>query len=534
MRAPLLLTLLLLAAPAPAADDDPESLAKEARRLLDRGRYADSLARWERILDEHGRSGPVESGDAHWYASRCLRHLGEPAAAAELLEGYLKRFPEGEGTFAALVGCFHAFREAGEEKRAQKVGRTIFSDWPDAKGTFWILRSWLEHGWGVPRLKTRYDVLYRWAFDRIGGAREPDLRLAFLDAIESNHRGEKFVKGGAIEYCRAWAHVKAGRPERGLEIGEKYLKRYPRDANRDKMRVLMARALLDFTPPETERARKLLRSVLANPGTRYREEAEKLLGVEPEETGIQITEGCPKAEGLGKIVLLTNLPAGSAYRKATSDWRKARDARVLSFRGDVGTARGALASAGPEFVAILVAPSTLDGNFHLDVLELCRGLDADPMPDFHFGYLSAREPAGLERQLARILEREAEEGREGRVVGVPTSGAAVAGLDHFLHFGHGTPRRIVKGLDAEGVSALTLDRGPVVFSGACFNGVCSRSYASSVMDRVFHPPEDLRPDEVISLAWIRAGATALFAAMDGDRGEMAVSEWEYKRGFEMI
>ena len=50
------------------------------------------------------------------------------------------------------------------------------------------------------------------------------------------------------------------------------------------------------------------------------------------------------------------------------------------------------------------------------------------------------------------------------------------------------------------------------------------------MLRDYHfKPEELRPEEALSLAWVHAGATGLFAALDGDRGEMAGAEWEYFR-----
>jgi tetratricopeptide (TPR) repeat protein len=470
----------------------------------------------------------VTDGSAYWSASKCLRNLGNPEEAAELLSTYLKKYPKGAGAFAACVGMFQSWLEAGNDKKAQKAGKAVFTNWPDAKDTFLVLAPWLENGFKVPRLKTRYEVVYGWAFDRVSGTRDPELRLLFLDLIEAQYRGEDFVKDGAILYCRAWAEIEAGRPEEGLALGEKHLKLYPKDINRDKVRVLMARALLAFDPPETEKAQKLLRAVAAQPESRYRKQAEELLGIEPKDKSIQIEKGFPREEGLGRIVLLTNLPSGHALRQAAQDWKKARDADVVTFSGAaVKAAAPGLRSSGPEYVAVLVRPEVIDSNFHLEMLELCRGLDRDPMPDFHFGYLTARDGPDLKAMLDRILSKEAEGGAAASVVPLPASGSQIENLDFFLHFGHGTERKIVGGLDAEAVSALTLPRGPVIFSGACFNAICARSFSGSVRDYTFHAPRDFDPKEVLSLAWVHAGVTGLIAALDGDRGEMAMGEWEF-------
>jgi tetratricopeptide (TPR) repeat protein len=525
------LVILLLGRCVLAADADPAALAQQARTLLEQGQYADSLALWQQILQEHPRHDLVERGHVHWHASRCLRYLGKPAAAVELLQGYLRRFPRGRGVFAAYLGAFHACTEAGEDRQARKLGRKLLADWPDGRDTFHVLRAYLERGWPVPRLRTSYATLYDWAFERVRGDAQPDLRLAFLDLIERDHRNESFVRDGGILYCRAWCHDRAGRPGKAIALGQQYLRSFPDGPCADQTRVLLARALLGLEPPETRQARQLLAPVAANPDSKYQEEATELLGLEPADTSVQILHGCPRPEGLGRLVVLTNLPAGSPFLRAAAAWRRARDATVVTFPStDVAAAAGALRRIGPEFVAVLVAPETIDGNLQLALLELSRGLDQDPLPDFHHSYLTARNAGDLEQLLTRILQEEAQgEPVVARDVGVPGSGAPLQGLDAFLHFGHGTPRRIVDGLTATEVAALTLPRHPVVVSGACFTGVCSRSFASSLMEYSYQRPEELSPDEVISLAWIHAGATAVIAPLDGDRGEMALAEWEYLR-----
>ncbi|MHC4862081.1 MAG: tetratricopeptide repeat protein, partial [Planctomycetota bacterium] len=525
-----LLAVLLLGAVA-AAEQGPEESAKEARRLYDRGRYGQALEIWTTVLGKHRRHELVTDGTAHWHASKCLRQLGEHAEAASLLEGYLKAHPKGKGVFGALAGIFHSWADAGDEKKAMKAGGRVFKSFPNAVGTYWVLRKYLERGWKVPKLATDFDVLYRWTFDRTSGSQYPELRLAMLDLLAALHKGSKFVKGGGILYCRAWCYLKTERYEEAVALGEKHLKQFPRASERDKVRMVVAEALLEMDPPKVERAKKVLEALIRNPG-RYKEQAEKLLAAA--KTGgrsIQITEGFPRLEGQGRVVVLTDLPSTSARMKALDAWRKARTAEVVRFRprGQPSEAARELARLGPEYVAVVVAPETLDGNFHLSMLELCRGLDEDPMPDFSFGYLVARDAKDLGDLATRILAKEREGGRAARLVGTPSSGAAIEGLDFFIHFGHGTPRRIVRGMTASQIAALTLPRRPVVFSGACFNGVCSRSFDRSILELSYKPPEDIDPKETVSLSWIHAGATGLIAALDGDRGEMALAEWEHFR-----
>jgi hypothetical protein len=49
------------------------------------------------------------------------------------------------------------------------------------------------------------------------------------------------------------------------------------------------------------------------------------------------------------------------------------------------------------------------------------------------------------------------------------------------------------------------------------------------MQPTFCTPVEYRPDEVLSLAWVHAGALGLVAAMEADRGEMAGAEWSWLR-----
>ena len=93
--------------------------------------------------------------------------------------------------------------------------------------------------------------------------------------------------------------------------------------------MTVAEAMLAKDPPDIKRAKKVLEALIQNPG-RYKEPAEKMLAAaKTGGTSIQILEGSPRPEGMGKIVLLTDLSASSARFRALEDWRTARDAEVV-------------------------------------------------------------------------------------------------------------------------------------------------------------------------------------------------------------
>ena len=250
------------------------------------------------------------------------------------------------------------------------------------------------------------------------------------------------------------------------------------------------------------------------------------------EEPISLRRGLPKADGLGRLVIVTNFATRDARSKAVKRLAKHRDAKVIRFRdGKIEDVRKKLQREGAEFVAVAVTPETVDVNFHYEVLELSRDLDDDPMPDFYFGYFTARNGEDLEKLIDGILRREAEPPAEPKAVvaALTGSGAHVQPLDFLLHFGHGQAWRVDGGMTGTQVGALDLPRAPVVISGACFNGVLSRSYHKCAMQRIFLAPTTIDPEQLMTLNWVHAGASAYLAALEGDRGEMAMAEWEYLR-----
>ncbi len=424
-----------------------------------------------------------------------------------------------------------AWRDAADPAAAQAAGKKILKELPDDAAALEVVLKFVNERWPVPKLATSYGVLRSWAFDRVDGKRQPDVRLAILDLIERDQPTSPMVKEGGIYYSKSWCHWSAKRYDKAIDVGERYVARFPKGSKVDDARWTIADAMLALTPPDLAGAKRHLKAILAIEKSPLHEAAEKLLvSVEAGGADAQPTEGFPRFAGLGRVVVLTNFAASDPMWKALDRWRDARKAETVKFVGDdIRTAADALRKIGPEFVALAVSPETVDINFHLDVLELCRELDADPMPDFHFGYLTARSPDDLSKFCERILEKEAAGGTRAAVTMPSATGREFDVLDFALHFGHGLPTEVVNAASAAQISAYSLGTTPVVFSGACFNAVLSRSYHPCAYQMVFLAPESYVANRLVSLAWVHAGATGFLASLEGDRGEMAMTEWEYFR-----
>lgn len=419
---------------------------------------------------------------------------------------------------------------AGLAPEAQAAGRKILAEFPDDPAALHVLRVFHENGWKWPRLRTSFATLYRWTNDAIDDASEPELRLAVVETIEDLHPREDYVRDGGSLYVRQWCHMRARHWDESIRLGKDFLRRFGDSSMVDKCRWSLALALLGKSPPDVEAARRHLEWLAEDPKRRNSANAKRRLdALRVGLAWIDVEDGCPRAAGLGKVAVVTDLKEHDPLWKSLDAWRAARSATVIRLRdGDPATAEAKLRKLGPEFVAFAVAPGTLDANFHWRVLDLCRGLDDDPMPDFHFGYLTARDTRDLRDLAARALAPRQGESRFA-IASTGASQLELTQLDGFLHFGHGSATRVVSGWDAATAAAIPLTRAPLVVSGACFNGVTSRSYEPCTMQPVVLRPVEHAPHDVISLAWVHAGAVGVIAALEADRGEMAAHEWSHIR-----
>ncbi len=434
-------------------------------------------------------------------------------------------------TVAELRAKFDEAVAASREADAQAAGAKLLAQFPEDASALHVLRTYRKAGWKWPRVKASLETLKRWERTEVDDAVEPDVRLALVEEIERLFPRADVVADGGTLYERQWCNLQAKRPDVAITLGKEYLRRFPSGGSQDKVRWAMALAHLAKEPPEEDDAAKLFEWLASSDKSRYQDDAAaRLDDLRTGSTWIALDTGCPRADGLGKVAVVTDLSESDPLWKALEPWRKAREARVVRFRkGRFADVVGDLRKIGPEYVAIAVAPATVDVNFHWEVFETCRRLDGDPLPDFHFGYLTARDARDLLALGERSVRATSDAEPALAMVGVPKTVASVKDLDGFIHYGHGMPTGIDGGLDAKALAGATLPRAPVVFSGACFNGVLSRSFHASAMVPVVRPPAEVAPQDVLSLAWIHAGATGVIAAMEGDRGEMAGAEWELFR-----
>jgi hypothetical protein len=433
---------------------------------------------------------------------------------------------------ASLRGKFDAALAAGKDADAQAAGRKLLAEVPEDELCLYVLREFLEREWKWPRLRTSFATLRRWEQDVVDTAKEPDLRLALIDAVESAYPKEDAVSEGGTLYERAWTQFVAKRHDDAIRLAREYLRRFKDGVNADKVRVVvLAPALLAKSPPDADAARKVLQEVADDERSKYRDRAVRSLDeLAAGARWIDAADGCPRAAGLGKVVLLTDLPADDDFWKALAPWRDARGAEVVRFRpGRVKEAADALRKIGPEFVAVAARPAEIDSNLQWDMVELCRDLDGDPMPDFHFGWLVARNATDLRALAERSAAAAPRPEAKTATIGIPKSAADVEPFDAVLHFGHGLPTGIGDGLDTPDLDTAKLPRAPLVVSGACYNGVVGRSWHPCTLQPRFCRPVEVAPHEALSLAWIHAGAIGVVASMEADRGEMAGAEWAWLR-----
>ncbi len=501
-----------------------------------RGGSRDRTPSWGKLHSECGHF-PVSivSARAIWQDPGMQlgtsRKWGLAAACGGLLAfapGFVP--PVSAGDLQALGTQFEEALAAGEDADARAAGKRILAKFPDDAASLSVLRAFHERDWKWPRLRTSFAVLLRWERDVLDGKREPELRLRLIGLLERMYPGEETVKNGGTLYEKAYTALQAGRARDAIRFSKMYLTQFDRSSTADKIRVIvLAEALLAKDPPDLASARRVLQEVVDKPKSRYHDRAVRRLDqLVAGGRWIKLGKGCPRAKGLGRTVLLTDLRAGDDLIRAVEPWRTARKAKVLRFRtGKPLSVAEELRKLGPEFVAILVRPRDLDTNLHSQVLKLCRDLDGDPLPDFHFGYLVARDAKDLRALAERSVAASPRQDPRLSRVSLPKNAGDVAGFDGFLHYGHGTPYDVVGGIHARDLSAGSLSRAPLVVSGACYNGVVGRSWHPWTRQPTFGASVEVKPEEALSLAWIRAGAIGVVASMEADRGEMAGAEWAW-------
>ncbi len=528
--AALLFCLLTgLAGTAGAADERIEA----AKALTKAGKYAQAAAAWQVVLDELPKDLVVTNGDAHWFAAQANRNHGEIETSIALLRAYLKKHADEDGAFRASRGLFLDLAGEADDAATQTLGKKHLARWPSSRGSYGVAATYLRRGWKLPKLKSSYAAIRSWTYDRTSVSKDPDLRIAFIELIERRFPKEDAVKDGSTLYTKGYGHHMAGRQDEAIKLFRKYLAR--RDDNLETVtRYFLAEALLALDPPDMEKARKHLAAV-SKTGGKYGERADRRLqGLAAGGAArLKLADGFPQEDGLGKVVVLTSYAAGSAERKALKPLIDFHGAKVERFEIDkTERVPAKLKKHGAEFVIVAVPALVIDINFHYDILEICRDLDDDPLPDFHFGYFVAREPSDLAALAERTVRLHEAARKTAAMATVPltkSNAKKLTELDAVLHFGHGSPWDVNDGMTGVEVGRLELPRAPLVVSGACFNGVCSRSYHPSAYQPIHLRPQTIDPSKLMTLNWVTAGVSGYLAALEADRGEMAIAEWSRLR-----
>lgn len=256
-----------------------------------------------------------------------------------------------------------------------------------------------------------------------------------------------------------------------------------------------------------------------------------------------------------RYAVLTSLPPDHPLHRYAEELARRRYGAVVDFTR-LDSALGKLRALQPSYVAVMVRPEELDANFQLSLFELSCRLDADPFPDFAWGYFIASDAPSLERQIQAV--RGAESRIDRRLLrlahlepGTAESRAATVDLDwatrlpcrlisfregdlEFLHKnrpslveadvlileGDGSPEGI-RGLPSEEVDLLRLDN-TAVFSGASYTGAAGPVFESAG-DTVARRP--VPHDRTFVRAILRSGAAAFFAPLHRTLPGLAAFEW---------
>jgi len=148
-------------------------------------------------------------------------------------------------------------------------------------------------------------------------------------------------------------------------------------------------------------------------------------------------------------------PFTVAAREVATEVAAYHRGRVVAFDGeDWGAWRTLLRGERPEQVLFLVPPDILDLPLHRRILLASADLDADPLPDFTWGYLTARDGDGLRALWERTL-RVHEHGLKGATW---YDVAVTSGMKSRVYPGSVPPLAAAAGFEGDSIYFATVDQ----------------------------------------------------------------------------
>ena len=271
----------------------------------------------------------------------------------------------------------------------------------------------------------------------------------------------------------------------------------------------------------------------------------------------------------GPYVILASETADRDYKSAIQNALTLHPgATYLKFPNvDVESVLDRLREIQPKYAMIFIKPDELDVNFAWKWLEVTTRIDDDPLVDVSSGFITGATPEAAAALLDRIAKAvKGELKLPGKLVDnfgpnpqaaqnsfieqqgcfmipIYEERVALSSISHGTHGftdtrlgsmqsaglihlgGHGYPDRIVDGLKARQAKMLKLSPC-VVFNGACYTGVTSRSFNQwTANGTVKH--QTVAADECFCLNLLGNSAVAYLAALHPDHGIPVYQEMEY-------
>ncbi|MHC4133949.1 MAG: zf-HC2 domain-containing protein [Planctomycetota bacterium] len=215
------------------------------------------------------------------------------------------------------------------------------------------------------------------------------------DATPAQKGRARFYLGASLGRQRKLAEA--------IEVQEEWLKRNPKDKSRHY--VLFFHGIYYWELGKQEKARKCWRTIVRQaPDSQMGEYAAHKLanghvvrrrprpdpGYQPGRR-LSADPGRP-----GDYLVVAVALRDGRFREVARKVAAFHKGGVVDFDGrDFDGLRTLLTQARPEHVLFVVPPDILDVNLHRRLLLLSAGLDSDIFPDFAFGYLTARDGAGV-------------------------------------------------------------------------------------------------------------------------------------------